>query len=152
MRSKAAKLTAHDNLGTSCRFLNFSVEGKSRVDDMPRANAQIGYSNRMRAILFRAAQARIGQELKTYYEPPRELSSAAVQAVVSHSEMSRLLPDDSRRSIAIALGLGAASSSSSYAAVALARPLDLPQGRQLHRGHGVRNWRPLILSSNSALS
>src|SRR5438105_14013846 len=47
--------------------------------------------------------------------------SAAVQAVVSHSEMSRLLPDDSPRSIAIALGLGAASSSCSYAAVALAR-------------------------------
>src|SRR5438270_11738951 len=47
--------------------------------------------------------------------------SAVVQAVVSHSEMSRLLPDDSPRSIAIALGLGAASSSCSYAAVALAR-------------------------------
>jgi uncharacterized membrane protein YraQ (UPF0718 family) len=37
--------------------------------------------------------------------------------------MSRLLPDDSPRSIAIALGLGAASSSCSYAAVALARSL-----------------------------
>ncbi len=49
--------------------------------------------------------------------------SAAVQAVVSHREMSRLLPDDSPRSIAIALGLGAASSSCSYAAVALARSL-----------------------------
>src|SRR5258708_12388485 len=49
--------------------------------------------------------------------------SAAVQAVVSHREMTRLLPDDSRRSIAIALGLGAASSSCSYAAVALARSL-----------------------------
>jgi uncharacterized membrane protein YraQ (UPF0718 family) len=49
--------------------------------------------------------------------------SAVVQAVVSHSEMSRLLPDDSPRSIAIALGLGAASSSCSYAAVALARSL-----------------------------
>ena len=47
--------------------------------------------------------------------------SAAVQAVVSHSEMSRLLPDDSPRSIATALALGAASSSCSYAAVALAR-------------------------------
>src|SRR5882672_2958125 len=47
--------------------------------------------------------------------------SAVVQAVVSHSEMSRLLPDDSPRSIVIALGLGAASSSCSYAAVALAR-------------------------------
>src|SRR3981189_1467153 len=47
--------------------------------------------------------------------------SAVVQAVVSHSEMSRLLPDDRPRSIATALALGAASSSCSYAAVALAR-------------------------------
>src|SRR6516165_9309176 len=47
--------------------------------------------------------------------------SGIVQAVVSHSEMSRLLPDDRPRSIATALGLGAASSSCSYAAVALAR-------------------------------
>src|SRR5205823_7069952 len=49
--------------------------------------------------------------------------SAAVQAVVSKSEMTRLLPDDSPRSLAIACGLGAASSSCSYAAVALARSL-----------------------------
>src|SRR6516162_461290 len=49
--------------------------------------------------------------------------SGIVQAVVSHSEMSRLLPDDSPRSIGIALGLGAASSSCSYAAVALARSI-----------------------------
>src|SRR5437870_12273138 len=49
--------------------------------------------------------------------------SAAVQAVVSKSEMTRLLPDDSPRSIATACGLGAASSSCSYAAVALARSL-----------------------------
>src|SRR3989454_6685227 len=49
--------------------------------------------------------------------------SAAVQAVVSKSEMSRLLPDDSPRSIAIASGLGMASSSCSYAAVALARSI-----------------------------
>src|SRR5436190_12431741 len=47
--------------------------------------------------------------------------SAVVQAVVSKSEMSRLLPDDSPRSLGIACGLGAASSSCSYAAVALAR-------------------------------
>jgi hypothetical protein len=47
--------------------------------------------------------------------------SGIVQAVVSHSEMRRLLPDDRPRSIAIALGLGAASSSCSYVAVALAR-------------------------------
>ncbi len=49
--------------------------------------------------------------------------SAVVQAVVSKEEISRLLPDDSPRSIAIACGLGAASSSCSYAAVALARSL-----------------------------
>jgi uncharacterized membrane protein YraQ (UPF0718 family) len=49
--------------------------------------------------------------------------SAAVQAVVSKSEMTRLLPDDSPRTIAIASGLGAASSSCSYAAVALARSI-----------------------------
>jgi uncharacterized membrane protein YraQ (UPF0718 family) len=47
--------------------------------------------------------------------------SAAVQAVVSKAEMTRLLPDDSPRSLAIASGLGAASSSCSYAAVAMAR-------------------------------
>ena len=49
--------------------------------------------------------------------------SAVVQAIVSHREMSRLLPDDRARSIATALALGAASSSCSYAAVALARSL-----------------------------
>jgi uncharacterized membrane protein YraQ (UPF0718 family) len=49
--------------------------------------------------------------------------SAVVQAVVSHREMARLLPDDRPRSIATALLLGAASSSCSYAAVALARAL-----------------------------
>jgi hypothetical protein len=47
--------------------------------------------------------------------------SGVVQAVVSKGEMSRLLPDDSPRSLCIASGLGAASSSCSYAAVALAR-------------------------------
>lgn len=49
--------------------------------------------------------------------------SAIVQAVVSKSEMSRLLPNDSPKSIAIACGFGAASSSCSYAAVALARSI-----------------------------
>lgn len=49
--------------------------------------------------------------------------SGVVQAVVSRSEMTRLLPDDSPRSLGIACGLGAASSSCSYAAVALARSL-----------------------------
>src|SRR5258708_5842354 len=49
--------------------------------------------------------------------------SAVVQAVVSKSEMSRLLPDDSPKSLALAARLGAASSSCSYAAVALARSI-----------------------------
>lgn len=49
--------------------------------------------------------------------------SAIVQAVVSHQQMSRLLPDDRPRSIVTALALGAASSSCSYAAVALARSI-----------------------------
>src|SRR5205809_7683731 len=49
--------------------------------------------------------------------------SAVVQAVVSKSEMTKLLPDDSSRSLAIACGLGVASSSCSYAAVALARSI-----------------------------
>ena len=49
--------------------------------------------------------------------------SAVVQAVVTHEELSRLLPDDHPRSIATALAMGAASSSCSYAAVALARSL-----------------------------
>jgi uncharacterized membrane protein YraQ (UPF0718 family) len=49
--------------------------------------------------------------------------SGVVQAVVSKGEMSRLLPDDSPRSLCIATGLGAASSSCSYAAVALARSI-----------------------------
>jgi uncharacterized protein len=47
--------------------------------------------------------------------------SSAVQAVVSKTEMTKLLPDDSPKSLAIACALGAASSSCSYAAVALAR-------------------------------
>jgi len=49
--------------------------------------------------------------------------SAIVEAVVSKEQMSRLLPDDSPRALAIASLLGAASSSCSYAAVALARSL-----------------------------
>src|SRR4029453_16262428 len=49
--------------------------------------------------------------------------SAVVQAVVSKGEISRLLPDDAPRSLAIACGLGAASSSCSYAAGALARAI-----------------------------
>jgi uncharacterized protein len=51
------------------------------------------------------------------------LISAAIQAVVSHGEMARLLPDDRPGSIATATILGAASSSCSYAAVAIARSI-----------------------------
>ncbi len=49
--------------------------------------------------------------------------SAAVQAVVHRSTVTRLLDDDRRSTLAVAAGLGAASSSCSYAAVALARSL-----------------------------
>jgi uncharacterized membrane protein YraQ (UPF0718 family) len=49
--------------------------------------------------------------------------SGVVQAVVSKAEMSKLLPNDSPKSLAIATGLGASSSSCSYAAVALARSI-----------------------------
>src|SRR5437762_13549519 len=49
--------------------------------------------------------------------------SGVVQAVVSKSEMTALLPDDSPRSLERATLLGAASSSCSYAAVALARSI-----------------------------
>src|ERR1700738_95018 len=49
--------------------------------------------------------------------------SGAVQAVVSHKSMVRLLGDDSPRSLTFATLFGIASSSCSYAAVALARSL-----------------------------
>src|SRR5436190_7134821 len=49
--------------------------------------------------------------------------SGAVQAVVSKSQMTKLLPDDSPKCLTIATGLGVASSSCSYAAVALARSI-----------------------------
>lgn len=51
------------------------------------------------------------------------LLSGTVQAVVSKRQMTKLLPDDSLKSLSIATGLGAASSSCSYAAVALARSI-----------------------------
>src|SRR5665213_2296220 len=47
--------------------------------------------------------------------------SAAVQAVVSHRSLARLLGDDSPRSLTLATLFGIASSSCPYAAVALAR-------------------------------
>jgi uncharacterized membrane protein YraQ (UPF0718 family) len=49
--------------------------------------------------------------------------SGAIQAVVSHKQMSKLLPDDKPKTLMLATTLGAASSSCSYAAVALARSL-----------------------------
>lgn len=49
--------------------------------------------------------------------------SAIIQAVVSKEQMTKLLPDDSAKTLAVACGLGAASSSCSYAAVALARSI-----------------------------
>jgi hypothetical protein len=49
--------------------------------------------------------------------------SGAIQAVVSHGEMAKLLPDDRPASILKASLLGAASSSCSYAAVAIARSM-----------------------------
>jgi hypothetical protein len=49
--------------------------------------------------------------------------SGAIQAVVSHAEMAKLLPDDRPGSILKASLLGAASSSCSYAAVAIARSM-----------------------------
>src|SRR5260370_16037986 len=51
------------------------------------------------------------------------LLSAIVQAVVSKAEMSRLLPDDSPKTLLKAVGLGSGSSSCLYAAVALARSI-----------------------------
>lgn len=49
--------------------------------------------------------------------------SGAVQAVVSHKQMSKLLPDDSSKTLVKASALGAASSSCSYASAALARSI-----------------------------
>jgi uncharacterized membrane protein YraQ (UPF0718 family) len=49
--------------------------------------------------------------------------SGTIQAVVSHKQMSRLLPDNKPKSLVLATGLGAASSSCSYAAVAIARSI-----------------------------
>jgi uncharacterized protein len=51
--------------------------------------------------------------------------SGAVQAVVSHRSLARLLGDDSARSLTLGALFGSASSSCSYAAVALARSLFL---------------------------
>ncbi|MGO9434845.1 MAG: hypothetical protein ACLP00_11235 [Terracidiphilus sp.] len=65
--------------------------------------------------------------------------SAVVQAVVSKEEMSRLLPDDSPRTIAIASGLGAAS-------VLLSRSF-LSSARS-----GMFHWLPCCGTAASALA
>lgn len=49
--------------------------------------------------------------------------SGVIQAVIRKDQITRLMSDDSPKSLSIAAGLGAASSSCSYAAVALARAL-----------------------------
>jgi uncharacterized membrane protein YraQ (UPF0718 family) len=49
--------------------------------------------------------------------------SAAIQAVVSHRQMGKLMPDDKPKTIVKASLLGAASSSCSYAAVAISRTI-----------------------------
>ncbi|HWD40449.1 MAG TPA: permease [Fimbriimonas sp.] len=49
--------------------------------------------------------------------------SGVVQAVVSKGEISRLLPNDSPKTLGVACALGAASSSCSYAAAAITRSL-----------------------------
>ncbi len=51
------------------------------------------------------------------------LFSAIIEVALSKGEMSKLLPDDSFKSIVKASALGAASSSCSYAAVAMARSI-----------------------------
>jgi uncharacterized membrane protein YraQ (UPF0718 family) len=51
------------------------------------------------------------------------LFSAVIEVTVSKSEMSKLLPDASSRSLTRASLFGAASSSCSYAAVAMARSM-----------------------------
>lgn len=56
------------------------------------------------------------------------LISGAIQAVVSKKQMSKLMPDDTPKSLGIASALGAASSSCSYAAVALARSIFVKGG------------------------
>jgi hypothetical protein len=42
---------------------------------MPRAKRATGYSNALRTELLTAVRFGIGQELETYYEPPRKLSA-----------------------------------------------------------------------------
>jgi uncharacterized membrane protein YraQ (UPF0718 family) len=51
------------------------------------------------------------------------LLSAVVESAVNNDSITRVMGDDSAKSLAAATGLGAASSSCSYASVALARAL-----------------------------
>jgi len=51
------------------------------------------------------------------------LFSAVIEVIVSKSEMSKLLPDSSAKTLTVSALLGAASSSCSYAAVAMARSI-----------------------------
>ncbi|WP_442939738.1 permease [Nostoc sp.] len=67
--------------------------------------------------------------------------SAIIQAVVSKSEMVRLMPDNTTGLIARACGLGAASSSCSYPPVAIAQSI-VP----------CCNYRHLAISSLKLLS
>jgi uncharacterized membrane protein YraQ (UPF0718 family) len=73
--------------------------------------------------------------------------SAIIQAVVSKEEMSRLLPDDSPRTIAVACGLGAASSSCSYAAVALARSM-FRKGANFTAAMAFNSPLPILFSNS----
>jgi hypothetical protein len=60
--------------GNERRVPNFvRWRGQGRIGGMPRADAQRGYSSRLREIVFRAARSGIGQELKAYYEPSQDL-------------------------------------------------------------------------------
>ena len=91
-------------------------------------DAALAYRDRIRSALPPGARF---EPLMTLYltddtpaeEITRAKASGAVQAVVSKSQMTKLLPDDSPKSLTTATGLGAASSSCSYAAVALARSI-----------------------------
>ncbi len=62
--------------------------------------------------------------------------SAIVQSVVSKRQMTRLLPDDRPRTLAVACGAGGG-----VQLLLLRRgcpgPVDLPQGRPLHRRDGL---------------
>ena len=76
--------------------------------------------------------------------------SAVVQAVVSKSEMSSLLGDDSPKTLSVATALGAASSSCSYAAVALARSI-FRKGANFFARHGRNMVRGRMIAKVPAV-